>query len=169
MLTVQECSQYLHDLLTSYDHVKTNNTRSNTAIKLLNHLANSDMNIVCGECSNSGNISKYRGFLQKEPFQIVLCANRIQKREIEEVLVHESTHAYDLINKKVDFNTCEGLAYSEIRAARNADCANDSPLTKDACISYRALLSTACSHSESDAMKCITSQYSKAMKDIEPN
>ena len=42
--------------------------------------------------------------------------------ETEEVLLHELIHLYDLSVKKLDFTSCNQLAYSEVRANRESEC-----------------------------------------------
>ena len=44
-----------------------------------------------------------------------------------EALTHELIHGYDYKLKRCDFSTCNGLAYSEVRAAREAECKNAYP------------------------------------------
>ena len=51
----------------------------------------------------------------------------VNEEEIEEAVVHELIHAFDYTTHRCDFHTCEGLAYTEIRAAREAECG---PLAK---------------------------------------
>ena len=57
------------------------------------------------------------------PPQVVLCSDQLPTKDfIDEVLRHELTHVYDFISSKCNMYECEGLAYSEVRAARNGEC-----------------------------------------------
>ena len=42
--------------------------------------------------------------------------------EAVEALTHELVHAVDHAHDRCKFATCEGLAFSEVRAARDAEC-----------------------------------------------
>eukprot|EP00519_Triparma_laevis_P004843 CAMPEP_0182507010 /NCGR_PEP_ID=MMETSP1321-20130603/22358_1 /TAXON_ID=91990 /ORGANISM="Bolidomonas sp., Strain RCC1657" /LENGTH=178 /DNA_ID=CAMNT_0024712839 /DNA_START=54 /DNA_END=587 /DNA_ORIENTATION=+ len=77
----------------------------------------------CRKCSAEGAEAHARGFVQAPPLSVVLCSNRLaNEHEVEEVLLHELIHLYDLKVKKLDFAKSEDLAYSEIRAARESEC-----------------------------------------------
>jgi Peptidase M76 family len=43
--------------------------------------------------------------------------------EMSEILTHELTHIYDVRQLHLDLTSCQDLAYSEVRAAREAECA----------------------------------------------
>jgi hypothetical protein len=47
---------------------------------------------------------------------------REQVEEMDEILSHELSHVYDVRNLLLDLRSCENLAYSEVRAARVAEC-----------------------------------------------
>ena len=47
--------------------------------------------------------------------------------EMDEILTHELTHVYDVRRLHLDLRDCENLAYSEVRAARAAECAPSPP------------------------------------------
>ena len=86
--------------------------------------------LYCRKCSQKGPEAGARAFLMgPEPLSIVLCHNRIQsdRDEIEEILTHELIHLYDVQTLQLDLTDCETVAYSEIRAAREAECARYSP------------------------------------------
>ena len=82
------------------------------------------------ECSPCGSDTRAeacaRAYVRgPDPLGIVLCSNRLSsQREIEEVLVHELVHIYDVHVRQMDLRDCKQLAYSEVRAAREAECAN---------------------------------------------
>lgn len=61
--------------------------------------------------------------MEAPPPAVVLCANRLESRqEVEEAVVHELVHAYDYLVAGRDLLDCRTLAYSEVRAARAAEC-----------------------------------------------
>ncbi|OEU18351.1 hypothetical protein FRACYDRAFT_236628 [Fragilariopsis cylindrus CCMP1102] len=79
----------------------------------------------CRKCASTGPEAGARAFLMgPEPLSIVLCHNRINSDvdEIEEILTHELTHLYDVQTLQLDLTDCETVAYSEVRAAREAEC-----------------------------------------------
>ena len=82
------------------------------------------------ECSPCGSDTRAeacaRAYVRgPDPLGIVLCSNRLSsQREIEEVLVHELVHIYDVHVRQMDLRDCKQLAYSEVRAAREAECGN---------------------------------------------
>lgn len=81
--------------------------------------------LKCRKCETSGPEAGARAFLMgPEPLSIVLCHNRIDadRAEVEEILTHELVHLYDVQTMKLDLSDCETVAYSEVRAAREAEC-----------------------------------------------
>ena len=81
--------------------------------------------LKCRRCETSGPEAGARAFLMgPEPLSIVLCHNRIDsdRSEVEEILTHELIHLYDVQTLKLDLSDCETVAYSEVRAAREAEC-----------------------------------------------
>eukprot|EP00547_Thalassionema_nitzschioides_P010021 CAMPEP_0194224290 /NCGR_PEP_ID=MMETSP0156-20130528/37082_1 /TAXON_ID=33649 /ORGANISM="Thalassionema nitzschioides, Strain L26-B" /LENGTH=173 /DNA_ID=CAMNT_0038955763 /DNA_START=203 /DNA_END=721 /DNA_ORIENTATION=- len=84
------------------------------------------LKIECRPCADTGPERGARAFVMgPTPLSIVLCSNRLSldsKDEMEQVLVHELMHVYDVRVNKLDLRTCENLAYSEVRAAREAEC-----------------------------------------------
>lgn len=122
--------------------------------------------ITCRKCDSTGVEGNARAFLVDNPAQIVLCTNRLQPQDIEEVLIHESVHAYDLFRNRCDFNSCDGLAYSEVRAARDAECRDSFFLFRDSCIKKAATRSTA--NLFSNAEQCVEKVFVEAMKDLAP-
>jgi hypothetical protein len=79
----------------------------------------------CRKCLSKGPEAGARAFLMgPEPLSIVLCHNRINSDvdEIEEILTHELIHLYDVQTLQLDLTDCETVAYSEVRAAREAEC-----------------------------------------------
>mmetsp|Transcript_19002 Transcript_19002/g.39069 ORF Transcript_19002/g.39069 Transcript_19002/m.39069 type:complete len:481 (-) Transcript_19002:195-1637(-) len=84
--------------------------------------------LKCRRCETTGPEAGARAFLMgPDPLSIVLCHNRIdsEPKEVEEILTHELTHLYDVQTLKLDLADCETVAYSEVRAAREAECASE--------------------------------------------
>lgn len=135
--------------------------------KLLKSMVNRPK-IDCKSCSSDGVEGKARAYLTTN--EIVLCQNRLYGKDaISEALVHELIHAYDYDLKRTDFSTCEGLAYSEVRAAREAECNSNFPIQwlRDNCIYNHAGRSTANLH-PSDGYRCVRKVYIEAMNDKSP-
>jgi hypothetical protein len=63
-----------------------------------------DMEISCTTCSDEGPEGAARAYVKgPNPLCIVLCANRLSsKEEVEEVLVHELMHVYDVRVREMD-------------------------------------------------------------------
>ncbi|CAN0132993.1 unnamed protein product, partial [Ascophyllum nodosum] len=82
------------------------------------------LKVDCQQCPTEGPASTARAYLESPPPRVVLCANRLgSRREIEEGVVHELVHAYDYLVSGLKLTDCRPLAYSEVRAARTAECA----------------------------------------------
>ena len=59
--------------------------------------AGTTLNIKCLNCAEEGIAMKARAYMEAPPMSVVLCANRLQdRREMEEALVHELVHVYDV-------------------------------------------------------------------------
>ena len=59
--------------------------------------AGATLNIKCLNCAEEGIAMKARAYMEAPPMSVVLCANRLQdRREMEEALVHELVHVYDV-------------------------------------------------------------------------
>jgi hypothetical protein len=125
-----------------------------------------DVKISCKVCDDNGIESKSKAYLNSNPLEIVLCTNRLNKDSIEKAIIHESIHAYDFAKGKCDFSTCEGLAYSEIRAAREADCSDK--WFKNLCIKRNSKSCVTNFYSKKKASKCVNSVFKKAMLDQSP-
>lgn len=129
--------------------------------------------IDCIKCSEEGVEGTARAMLSINPTQIILCANRLDSiKEISSSLTHELVHAFDFIQNRYDFTSCYGLASSEIRAAREAECGDytDSklfPYFKNNCVSDHAKRSTK-NMFPAEANECVETMFQKAMRDNEP-
>jgi hypothetical protein len=100
---------------------------------------------------------------------VVLCSNRLNvsnQREIEEVLVHELVHAYDSHVQKLDFSSCLDLAYSEVRASREAEC-YQTWLLQDHCIKATAAQATDTMFPK-QGRGCVQQVFAAAMADHKP-
>jgi hypothetical protein len=104
-----------------------------------------------------------------EPLSIVLCSNRLSsQREIDEVLLHELMHIYDIKERKMDLTQCNQLAYSEVRAAREAECGNSlTAFTAKICAKDKATVATKNMFPDM-ARKCVCDVFEEAMNDYSP-
>lgn len=103
------------------------------------------------------------------PLSIILCSNRLSSQsEISEVLVHELVHVYDVFIRNMDLRQCHSLAYSEVRAARDAECDNSlTNFTKGLCAKEKASVATKNMFPE-DGRGCVCDVFDKAMSDLAP-
>lgn len=127
------------------------------------------MKVQCTMCGDDGPEGGARAFVKgPDPVSVVLCANRLSsQKEVEEVLVHELIHVYDVRQRKMDLRNCEKLAYSEVRAAREAECHSSSRFTKSYCIREKATVATENMFPEK-GRTCVCSVFEKALKDMSP-
>lgn len=132
------------------------------------------LKIECRPCGTQGAEGGARAFVMgPTPLSIVLCSNRLHSlgnplndsTELEEVLVHELVHVHDVKALKMDLRKCVNLAYSEIRAAREAEC-RDSWM-QPYCVKQKALQATQNLFPQ-EAGNCISQAYEKAMQDMRP-
>jgi hypothetical protein len=161
-----------------------------------------DMEISCTTCSDEGPEGAARAYVKgPNPLCIVLCANRLSsKEEVEEVLVHELMHVYDVRVREMDlrcatiismfvifqtydffatisvfffpqhlpfFRDCVQLAYSEVRAAREAECFSSTRFFKAVCVKDRATIATK-NMFPSKGQECVRQVFEDAMKDHTP-
>lgn len=129
------------------------------------------LKIECRPCSNTGPESGARAFVMgPSPLSIVLCSNRLSyhdSTEMEQVLVHELVHVYDVRVHQLDLRTCENLAYSEVRAARDAEC-KDAWLAGRYCVPQKAYLATSNLFPAEEAKACLNRVFEEAMADTVP-
>lgn len=167
---IKQCEELITSIILSSKYFKIRNklNNSNLLIKCLNCSNNSNnssspcsssnssspfpSNPSSNSPSNSSSNSNYheikaQAYLETNPLQIIFCSNKIElKRDVyEQILKHELIHAYDYIFNRCDFKTCNGLAYSEIRAARDGECSgyHIHDYFKNKCIKDHAINSTA--------------------------
>lgn len=118
--------------------------------------------LTCRRCETFGPEAGARAFLMgPQPLSIVLCHNRIDsdKAEVEEILTHELIHLYDVQTLKLDLADCETVAYSEVRAAREAECDRS---VRDAAAAKAA--SEASNASASSGFQAVTTQISETLQ-----
>jgi hypothetical protein len=98
------------------------------------------LSLQCQPCAVTGPEGGARAFLMgPQPLSVIVCTNRLQHlttasssatnkeqqaalQEMEEILTHELIHVHDVRQLRLDLQDCESLAYSEVRAAREAEC-----------------------------------------------
>ncbi|KAL7534035.1 hypothetical protein ACHAXR_005592 [Thalassiosira sp. AJA248-18] len=126
------------------------------------------------ECMTCGSDTRAeagaRAFVKgPEPLSIVLCSNRLSsQREVDEVLVHELVHIYDVHSRKMDLRDCRQLAYSEVRAAREAECSNSlTAFTANICAKDKATVATRNMFPD-EGRKCVCDVFNEAMSDLAP-
>ena len=142
----------------------TNSSKSPT------HKKGIDLQISCQKCGDVGPESGARAFVKgPEPLSIVLCQNRLStQEEINEVLVHELMHVYDVHYRGWDLTNCYTLAKSEIRAAREAECSDSSiKFMKRFCVKEKAKVATKNMFNDV-GLQCVNTVFEDAMKDVEP-
>lgn len=103
-------------------------------MNLLDRLGDHNILVNCDLCASNGVEGGARAFLAVgDQVEIVLCANRLRPSDVPEALIHEAVHAYDFLSKNYDLKSPEGLAHSEVRAAREAECAREWKLFQRSC------------------------------------
>ena len=82
--------------------------------------------VECRPCATTGPEQGARALIMgPTPLSIVACTNRLtphDRAEMSQILVHELVHAYDVQRLQLNLGDCETAAYSEVRAAREAEC-----------------------------------------------
>lgn len=152
-------------------------------LKVLN---STPIDVLCKVCSTAAE-ENARAYLASDPLSIVLCSNRLRtKQAIEEALTHELVHAVDYVLERYDFSTCKGLAFSEVRAARDAECNRRFyfDFSKKRCIRQTAVDSTKVCRTvlvdviisdllqnlfPYDGADCVNKVFEDAMKDMFPD
>jgi hypothetical protein len=164
MCSQEKCEKMVSELM-----------RSNENLKILldpNKVGN--LKINCRSCEDKGFEKAIQGAFGFKPEpEILLCTNRLKtQKDVENVLIHESVHAHDYFNKICDFNSCEGTAYTEVRAFREAQCTSKYlPYNwmKKPCVWFYARKSTElCGYDQIDSEHCLAAVFEKAMRDKRP-
>lgn len=126
--------------------------------------------IKCRKCGNDGPEGAARAYVAGPyPLSIILCSNRLYRKEdMDEVLVHELMHVYDVHYRNWDLTNCHTLAKSEVRAAREAECADTTmSFTKRYCAKERAKVATGNMFPDL-GNKCVAAVFEEAMEDKAP-
>jgi hypothetical protein len=102
------------------------------------------------------------------PLSIILCSNRLSSpSEISEVLIHELIHIYD-VSRSMDLQQCRQLAYSEVRAARDAECHKSlSTFTRNICAKDKATAATKNMFPD-QGRGCVCEVFDRAILDMSP-
>mmetsp|Transcript_6884 Transcript_6884/g.10460 ORF Transcript_6884/g.10460 Transcript_6884/m.10460 type:complete len:316 (-) Transcript_6884:56-1003(-) len=161
------------------------NTTSRSRLRRRREESLEKLKIECRPCADIGPERGARAFVMgPTPLSIVLCSNRLSldsTDEMEQVLVHELLHVFDVRVNRLDLQQCENLAYSEVRAAREAECHHtfNTATTTAAwslllpgrqyyCIPHKAHRAVANLFPSHEAKACLNTVFAAAMKDMEP-
>lgn len=102
--------------------------------------------LKCRKCASTGPEAGARAFLMgPQPLSVIVCHNRVQseRTELEEILTHELVHLFDVQTLQLDLQRCENLAYSEVRAAKAAECRDSwHPHLQSYCVRQKAICAT---------------------------
>jgi hypothetical protein len=102
--------------------------------------------LKCRKCASTGPEAGARAFLMgPQPLSVIVCHTRVhsERAEVEEILTHELVHLYDVQTLKLDLQECENLAYSEVRAAKAAECRQSwHPHLQSYCVRQKAICAT---------------------------
>ncbi len=102
--------------------------------------------LKCRKCASTGPEAGARAFLMgPQPLSVIVCHNRVNSEpaEVEEILTHELVHLYDVQTLQLDLQQCENLAYSEVRAAKAAECRDSwHPHLQSYCVRQKAICAT---------------------------
>jgi hypothetical protein len=134
---------------------------------------NEVVEVECRRCLTEGPESGARAFVKgPNPLSIVVCSNRIFSRsDMEQVLVHELIHVHDVRLLGMELRSCTELAYSEIRAAREAECYNYASWLPQQiphhCIQKRATVATNNLFPKTGA-ECVRQMMHLALPDTRP-
>ena len=127
--------------------------------------------IECRDCGTIGPESGARAYVRgPTPLSIVLCSNRLySSKDFKQVLLHELIHVYDVVIRDFNLQNCELLAKSEIRAAREAECAEERfSVVKRFCVKDRATIATCNMFPDTIGQDCVRKVFDEAMKDQAP-
>ncbi|CAO3632467.1 unnamed protein product [Mucor hiemalis] len=99
--------------------------------------------ITCRPCMGTNQESRM-GYYDGTYKRVVLCCDHIRsKKDLEDTLVHELTHAFDSLRKGKFKSICHLIACGEIRASALGQCANiKSDSKRNQCIFTDAVNST---------------------------
>lgn len=127
--------------------------------------------LKCRPCATTGPEAGARAFLMgPNPLSVIICHNRVNsdKAEIEEILTHELVHLYDVHTLRLDLQECENLAYSEVRAAKAAECRSSwHPHLQSYCVKQKAICATN-NLFPAEGRACIQKVFDHAFRDNRP-
>ena len=131
--------------------------------------------IDCRRCGDVGVERSARAFVLAPPISVVLCQNRLRgPHELQEALLHELVHVYDLQVGGANFGDVEQLAISEVRAAREAECAGTGGRThlnswmEKRCVRNCATRATSNIFPHDEASRAVEKHFEAAYADIHP-
>jgi hypothetical protein len=137
--------------------------------KLLTSIVDHNIQVNCEYCSNDGVEGTARAYLSLDNgLNIVLCANRLRENDIHEALMHEAVHAHDYLYNRCNMHSPEGLAYTEIRAAREAECADKFSIFRNSCIKEKAARATKNVFPSINTSVIVDKVFEQAMSDDKP-
>lgn len=167
------CDRFLKDLhqslaATVSEKQKNGPPKSSSQV-IFERLTAAQVPISCQTCDDDGVEGDAFAYIKSKPVEIILCSNRLKTEKLlHQALAHEATHAYDFLHKRCDFYTCDGLAYSEVRAARNAECASRwPPFLRKYCAQELAEKSTNNLY-PNQGKACVARVFDRAYEDNEP-
>mmetsp|Transcript_25613 Transcript_25613/g.39360 ORF Transcript_25613/g.39360 Transcript_25613/m.39360 type:complete len:348 (+) Transcript_25613:183-1226(+) len=177
----QAASQLVEGIRHSADDIIHNDSVLSTSpndegnhVNQRRHTKKPTLTTIAIECQQCGSDTRAeagaRAYVKgPEPLSIVLCSNRLSsQREIDEVLTHELIHIYDIKKKRMDLTNCKELAYSEIRAAREAECGNSlTAYTQLICVKDKATVATKNMFPD-EGRACVCNVFDEAMNDHTP-
>jgi hypothetical protein len=165
-----------HAMATSAANIAGGNINKNT-LKLSRNQGSSatladplTIELKCRKCASSGPEGGARAFLMgPQPLSVVLCHNRIasNKQEVEEILTHELVHLFDVQTLQLDLKDCENLAYSEVRAAKAAECRDSWKQLQPYCVKQKAISATN-NLFPKEGRSCINRVFQTAFADNRP-
>jgi hypothetical protein len=136
------------------------------------------LQISCRPCANTGPEAGARAFVMgPTPLSMVVCTNRLLQHssvhssrpaalaEMTEILTHELVHVYDVRQLQLNLRDCENLAYSEVRAARQAECLG--AWSPSSCTRLKAQRATR-NLFPTSARQCIRKVFDRAYADTRP-
>ena len=160
-MRADDCQQLVDSLLVS--HPKAQALLAATKAR-----TRGGFTVHCRPCPETDS----NAFTQINPLEITICSNRVStSSDVGAFLLHELVHAYDYVSTKCRFDTCSGLAYSEIRAAREGECMQKSSYfqwQRDLCIRRHAINSTKSFFSDKEARACVDQVFDAAVLDMDP-
>ena len=134
------------------------------------------LSMLCKTCGRKGPEGGARAFVEAPPVGLVLCANRLSGLDdVKAALRHELVHAYDMCAAEKDLTQCTELAYSEVRAAREAECHTYQKyghwfgltrILRDSCVRENATRATQSLFAGEEGARCVNSEFARAISSV---